>query len=221
MKLDVKIMASPTRTKYLESMLKSLDKNDDIIVYDDRKEVGSAMYNARRCWKSKLDTNITHRLVLQDDLELCNDFLSNVQNCIEIFPNAIWSLYSSRITYNDQVDKTTPYVSITGNGVHGQAVIIPVQYIKPLFEWIDKTLGKEYPHDDCAIGTYANINNIPVFTTVPSMVQHLGHSDSVLKYNNKNKISKVYIGKDLSHVEWQHFWFSKTPRIIKNNLYLK
>jgi hypothetical protein len=217
--ISVKIMATPKRTKYLSSMLKSLKLDKSIVVFDDRKKGGDAMYNARRCWLSPLEHNqVTHRLVLQDDLELVDNFLDIVKQALDSFPDAIWSLYSSRIYYEDRESDDTPYLSIKGNGVHGQAIIIPVKYIKDCFNWIDETLGFDYPHDDCAIGTYANVKNIPVYTTIPSLVQHLAPNESALKYNNKNKISKVYEGKDVSHIDWTNKKVYETKRVIKNSL---
>ena len=39
----------------------------------------------------------------------------------------MWSFYSSRIFYTDRESDDTPYLSIRGNGVHGQAIMIPVK----------------------------------------------------------------------------------------------
>jgi hypothetical protein len=222
--LSVKIMATPKRTKYIPNMLKSLNMDKNIVMFDDRKELGDAMYNAKRCWLAPLEKeNVTHRLVLQDDLELVNDFMPIITEAIKNFPDVIWSLYNSRIRFDDvpsadwkTFDNLIPYVNTNGGGVYGQAIIIPVKYIDDCFKWIDIHLGKDYIHDDRAIGAFAFKNNIPVYTTIPSTVQHLAANDSTLKYNNKKKISKVYIGKDLSNIDWTTKEFHVSKSFIKN-----
>ena len=219
--IDVKIMATPKRTKYLENMLKKLNMSEDIIIFDDRKDGGGALYNARRCWNYPVKEGVTHRLVLQDDLLLCEDFIQTLTKAIENFPYAMWSLYSSRVTFEDVEDKTTPYLQKKGCGFHGQAICMPISYIKPCFDYIDNTFPKDYPHDDCAIGSFAKHYDMQVMTTVPSLVQHIAPNDSALGYNNKNKISKVWQGENVSHINWDTDTFSVTKRIISNNTYLK
>lgn len=153
-KIDVKIMATPKRTEYLENMLKSLGMSKDIIVSDDRPNGGGALYNAKRCWFAPIEYDVTHRLVLQDDLDLCDNFMNILETAVSNFPYAMWSLYSSRVRESDRNNKQSPYLQKRGCGFHGQAILMPANYIKPCFEYIESVFPKDYPHDDCAIGSF-------------------------------------------------------------------
>ena len=142
----------------------------------------------------------THRLVLQDDVMLCNNFQKIVTKAVEKHPDAVWTLYSSRLK-SEHMTKNTPYVRIRGNGIWGQAIIMPREHIVPCFEWVTKKFGADFPHDDTGIGFYTVEHKVPVFSTFPSTIQHLCPNNSVLGYNNKNKVSKVWQSADIE-ADW-------------------
>lgn len=137
--------------------------------------------------------NYSHICVMQDDLELCDNFEEIVKIMCEQFPNAIFSPYNSRMKY--EFKKTSsPYILVKGS-CYGQCIIVPTKYIEMINKWVERRCPEGYPHDDVAIGEFANDNNIKMFATIPSIIQHKEPCNSMLKYNNKNKISKVYEGK--------------------------
>lgn len=148
----------------------------------------------------------THIAVLCDDLELCIDFDKIVAIMCKMHPDAIFSPYNSRLHFSDRL-YNSPYVKNKGCGCYGQCIIIPVKYIKLFNDWVKQRCPEDYPHDDVAVGEFAKDNNIEVFCTIPSILQHIEPCNSILKYNNKNKISKVYINKIAPLME---DWYSTT-----------
>ena len=61
-----------------------------------------------------------------------------------------------------------------------------------------------YIYDDGLYLMYCIENNLPVYTTRVGLLQHLCPTDSTLGYNNKNKISKVFLGEDIyDKVNWK------------------
>lgn len=159
--------------------------------------------------------NYTHICVMQDDLELCNYFEEIVSTMCETFPDAMFSPYNSRLHWEDR--KTdSPYLLCKGGACYGQCVIIPTKYIQSLNEWVERRCPPDYPHDDVALGEFSNDNHIQLFSTIPCILQHIEPTNSTLKYNNKNKVSKVYKGKDAPSME---NWLDKnySVRVVGNS----
>ena len=200
MKCDVRIMASPKRRAYVKGMLRQLGVDESIVTYDDRPQGGGAMYTARKTWLFPFGSGVTHRCVLQDDLEVAPGFLEAIGRIVGAYPEAIFTLFCPKIDLA-RLEARGPYCRIDGHGVWGQAVIIPKEHIAPLFAWIDR-INPAFPHDDTAIGQYAELHDIPVMTTIPGLVQHCCPTESLLGFNNRKKVSKVYTGADASVIDW-------------------
>lgn len=202
-KCDVKIMAVKPRRKMVLKMCEQLGlSEEECVIYDDRPSGGGTLYTCRKCWESPVADGVTHRVVLQDDLELCNDFIATINKIINVNPEFIFTLFCPRVRYSHAVDDS-PYVIIKGWNTWGQGIVMPVSYVKPMFEFADRELGADFPYDDGIYAWWAKRERIWIATTIPSTIQHLCPSDSTLGYNNKNKVSKVWRGKDLSDVNWE------------------
>ena len=200
-KLDIRIMGVKKRRELILSELEKLGLSEDIVIYDDRPNGGNAMYNARRAWLSPF-MDCTHRLVLQDDLILCDKFTEILENCIRMFPEAVWTLFNSRL----RAVRDTRFFRFSGQEIWGQAVVMPIKIISECFNWIEETLGKDYPHDDRGIELFLREIHpeIPVVTTAPSLIQHLCPTESQLGYNNRNKVSKVWKGENVTMYGWDN-----------------
>lgn len=208
MKVEFRIMGvMKRREKYILPMLESLGMDESIVFYDEHNgKMKNALSNAKNAWLAPTDADFV--CVLQDDLLLCDGFVEAATECANNFPNAIFSFFNTRLRKEDGSIET-PYVKTIGCGVWGQAIMIPTYMIEPCFFWINENYGKDYKHDDIAIGFFASMNGVDVMTTVPGIVQHLAHNDSVLGYNNKNKVSQVF--QPCVDVE-----FFKTKKFIKS-----
>ena len=205
MKCDIKIMGAPKRLGNISKMKSFLGLSDSDVFIDDRPNGGDAMYTARKTWTLDFAKGITHRCVLQDDLEICSGFKQAINRIVNKHPDCIIGLYTSRNISSFGTEN--PFIEVLGGGVWGQAVIIPKQIIPKIFEWVD-SINPNYPHDDAAISEYARLHGVKVLLTRWSLVQHLCPTDSLLRYNNKQKVSKVYIGSlDAEYI----FWESNAP----------
>lgn len=216
MKCDIKIMASPKRRAYVEEMVERLHLDiDKDVFFDDRTDPKGAMYTARKTWLLPFeDESVTHRCVLQDDVLTGKDFEHIIQRLVSTYPDEVFSLYCSRTALVD-MKKDGNYVEIAGCGVWGQGVIIPRKHIQPLFAWVD-SINPDYPHDDTAIGEYAKFHGVRVLTTVPNLIQHNCPTASLLGYNNKNKVSKVFYPGDVRSLDWE-YKANKLPSIYAPN----
>ena len=208
---DIKIMAVKPRRNFVLEMCKKIGlPEESIVIYDDRPDGGGPLYTCRKCWEAPIPEGITHRVVLQDDLLICNDFVNIINRIVNAQPDFIFSLYCSRLKPED-ADSRTPYLIIKGTNAWGQGMLMPVKHIKPMFEFADRELGVNFPYDDGIYIWYAIENSIPIATTIPSTIQHLCPTDSTLGYNDKRKVSKVWMGEDISDFNWdsKSFIFTK------------
>lgn len=214
MKCDIKIMGSPKRIGNIEKMRQKLGLSVTDIFLDNRPNGGHAMYTARRTWGLKFEEGVTHRCVLQDDLDICEGFEKAINRIVEQNPDCIISIYNPMKPMNGK----SPYIKIVGCDLWGQALIIPKDIIPKIFEWVD-SINPDYPHDDVAIAEYARIHGVTVLATRDSLVQHLGHNTSLLGYNNKNKVSKVFLGdKSAETIEWES---DEPMTVIKRRCFMK
>lgn len=174
--LDIKLMAHPSRAEHVQKMLNQLGLPDSIVVWDDRPQGGDAMYTARKAWSLPLVENCAHRLVLQDDVLLCDNFISIVERISQAHPNCAISL----INFNKEIPPNydIPYHWTTY--LPGCAIMLPQQVISSFLNWTP-TKEKWLPHDDWCITDFCSHNRIQMICTKPSIVQHLD-GKSLLPY---------------------------------------
>lgn len=197
-KVDVKIMAVQSRKTYAEYVFERVKENPTAqICYDPRgfNGVQDPWGNAKRIWLMEPAVGCTHKLVLQDDIDLVYDFLFYVDKCITFQPNAVWGFFISY--YLDDVitdNPDTPFVRIRGCRMSGQAILIPNEYVSSIVSDTDAVFGTDYKHDDNRIGWWCAMNGIPVFTPNPALVQHRTMSSTVM---HKPHTTNKWIGKDI------------------------
>lgn len=210
-KVDIKIMAVKPRRKMVLAMLEKMGLSEaDTVIYDDREHGGGTLYTCRKCWEAPIAEGITHRLVLQDDLLLCNNFVEIINRIANAQPEFVFTLFCPRMKFEYALSDS-PYVIVKGRNAWGQGMMMPIDFIKPMFEFADRQLGKDFPFDDGIYSWWAVQEGIQIMTTVPSTIQHLCPTESTLGYNNSKKISKVWTGEDLSGVNWDSRAFTFSP----------
>ncbi len=175
--VDIKVYGVHSRDENIMKIKQSIGLKDDDIFYDDRPNGGLALYTAKKAWFAPIPDNVTHRLVLPDDVEVCNDFWNLCEKITSMHPDAIFSLYPPMSEKKLRMKNThTPYMK--ANGLAGIGVIMPVKYIDECFDFIKRTFNDEI-EDDYAMDRFAVSRKIPVLTTVPALLQHIG-DDSIL-----------------------------------------
>lgn len=191
MKFDIKIYGIEERQDNILKNKEILNLSDDdiIILKKEDRVTPQDRFPYKMCKKSfmsPIPDDVTHRVVLQDDVELAPNFKEYIDKIITAQPDAIFMLtaldFRAKNNYGDTLQ--SPYVNV-GVFVSGCALVIPVKYINNMFEWIEKTYPNIYlcdPHEDAAIKIFADTYNIPCLTTVPSLVQHIGDVSTCCNY---------------------------------------
>lgn len=189
--VDIRIMAHPSRADNVRLMLDSLGLSDEIVIWDDRPNGGDAMYTARKAWEYPAPEGCTHRLVLQDDGELCDGFTSIAEQVAVRHPDKVVTfMHEGSIESNERYK---PFVFTVG-----VALMMPFKLIPRLWDFVDNRMqfytGSTYDdvikHDTTTIRLWMANNNIDCVTTVPSIVQHIG--DVSLVGINRRRIATDY-----------------------------
>lgn len=180
MQISITVMAVPARklqAEYLAAILRYYPFSDVSVTYD---QVAAGTHESE--WlngKNSLLAGVgkgDYHVVIQDDAILTPNFYENIEGAINNCPGgkALISLYTGkarpfpkRVTY--AVNKTTHatwlrYMLL----MWGVGIIIPTDHIKHLLEFVE---DRTEPYDT-RIGIFYQRNRLPVFYTMPSLVDH-------------------------------------------------
>lgn len=163
---DIKIMGVESRMKNIIKTKKALHLTDRDIVIDKKMRM-SPFLSSLDVLGLPEDINVTHRLILQDDILLATNFIEFINMLVNIAPDAIFSLYS--FTGYKPYRKEAKILR-TGGKIWGPATIIPIKYRDTLFS-LAEAVRSDYIHDDGFYSYYAKKNGIEVLTTCPNVVQ--------------------------------------------------
>lgn len=172
-KIDIHIYGVHERDVMIANTVNKLGLSYDNVHYDDRIERGLMMYTAKKAWLAPIPNGVTHRVALADDVEVCDGFWEICEQIVETHPDKIISLFPYEfMERNPLIDGyDTPYFKCSI--LSGCAIIMPVQYIKPCFEYV-KDRFNDVCADDEGIQAYADSHGIGMLTTIPAIIQHIG-----------------------------------------------
>ena len=208
---DIQMIASiishPIRKELLNALTIQLDEQsiDYIITTDKEDNIKNNVINALK----KADTNI---ILLQDDILLGNNFLTNAKNAINAKPNDFISYFALSNYINAKQYRRCCFVYTTCL-VQTVALSIPFKYIYNLIEFME---GYDYERDDEVISLFLKENNLKCYYTIPSLVEHIGRV-SLTKENPPYRRANWFI-KDFT---WKNNGREEYVRDIWNYRMLK
>lgn len=223
MKLDAYVMGVKARASLINNLLARTGLDSSRIILDDRgfKGGGNCWYTCKKVWTQPVPEGVTHRLLLQDDVLVVDDFISICEKIIDVFPDVIWSL-NGGVWIKPEMKKTdSPYINIRGCKTSGEAFIIPVQHIKPMLEWSDAIFGEDYIHDMSRVGYYALYHGIPMYGTIPSLTYHQQIQSMIPKHNRRDRVTHAWMGEHIGLQNWENKNVNQSPFMISNIWYKK
>ena len=177
MKTDVHIYGVHARDSMISAIVAKLNIPSVNVHYDDRSNGGGTLYTAKKAWLAPIPEGVTHRIALQDDVEVCDHFLDIAEQIVVAHPKSIISLFPfdfmRRFSALEECD--TPYFEPCTLSACG--IIMPIDYIQPCFNYI-KQRYNDACDDDYGIRDWARYNGVQILTTIPALIQHLG-DDSI------------------------------------------
>jgi hypothetical protein len=191
-KISASVMAHPKRkvqAEYLAAILRLYPFCDVSISYDhpDAGTHQDEWNNGKRAMLAGVGKSEWH-VVIQDDALLTPNFYENIEGAIKAVPKkSIISLYTGkarpfpkRIKY--AVDKAVTATWLKHWLLYwGVGLVLPTSHIEPMIDFVN---DREEPYDT-RIGIFYQRNMLPVYYTVPSLVDHDDDLDSLLGHGIK------------------------------------
>lgn len=173
MKIEYRIYGVRKREETIRLNQKILGIPDSAIIFDDRPNGGDVMYTARKAWLKPAKEDTTHLCVMQDDIELCDNFCAILDRIVTTHPSDVISLFPYNYqTQTYQLDHLpTPYIHTLS--VSGCAVVMPVKQVKECFEFIRNEYNWNI-QDDIGIDRWLSHKRRQAITTIPAIIQHIG-----------------------------------------------
>jgi hypothetical protein len=188
MNISVTVMAVPSReirAEHLRSLLQRYPFSDISVTYD-FAEGGtheSEWNNGVESLRSGLGKGDWH-CVIQDDAILTPNFYENIEGAINNCPGGktLISLYTGmprplgkrvKLAVDKVVDETWLEYWLLMWGV---GILIPTSHIEPMIDFVS---DRTEPYDT-RIGIFYQRNRLPIYYTMPSLVDHDDDLDSLL-----------------------------------------
>lgn len=206
------------RRRFLAAMEASLGGKEAIKervlsykVYTDTLEGKSQRHRharpcAERAWRKEHHPDATHVLGLQDDIICAGGFFEALAQILEARPDDIVSLMTLRGLQKEVYEQGDAWMCGNG-GLTGQAILIPRPQILAIWDWADLWLP-DVTYSDMPISAWAMAHQRKLWFTVPSLVEHLGASDSLIGHSNNRHVAGLFF-PDVSHVDFRQV--PKTP----------
>ncbi len=176
--LSVAVQHHPSRADLIGPLLERLGEPVDVVADPDPH--GSP--NPWRTYRHARETtpgHATHRLVVQDDAEPCENFLAAARLAAAARPHRLLVFfvggapvtYARRVWDACQLEKTW---AVLPNGTWCPAVCVlwPVPMIRPFLDYAGELVPARFVADDEIIGRYLAHSGQSALASVPSLVEH-------------------------------------------------
>ena len=174
--VDIKIVASHQREEMVENLREALGLTDQDIFYDERTETGNPYLAVKQTWLLPHEEGVTHRVVLNDDVQVCNGFKQIIEQMAQSHPDCAFSLFTMAFDgdcYNDFISGLdSPYIRHDWS-MWGCAILLPIGIVEECFSYIDTVFGND-ALESFGILSFLRHKQIPVLSTIPITVQHIG-----------------------------------------------
>lgn len=211
-RLSFAFMAVPQRQSHVEQVVARVREQ---VAGDARFAGVSVSYDVDRrgCWHGwstawqahRQWSNVTHHVVLQDDVLVCGDFPQTMLALASARPDDFVSGFLPRKSVTQAVEQGLSWVRTT-RFLWAQCVLAPVCLGDACLAWVAEQeaqgLGQDWRiHDDVRIAAWLRAHRRPMFVAVPHPVEHVGdelEGGSVMKHNGKPELrrARAWLGED-------------------------
>jgi hypothetical protein len=172
-RISAAVMAHPSRLPQARALR---DRHPELgleIITDDNPERRHSRDTARRAWAAA-PPYATHHLVVQDDIELADDFAARMLAAVSARPGQALSFFAEWGSRTAGVVRLAAleganWAAVVDEYVPTQAVVMPVAAARGFAE---STTEPDEP-DDEALARWLTAADIAALVSVPNIVQHL------------------------------------------------
>ena len=195
----------PERINWIQNNKTILDLPDNSIFIDYNH--AGCVPTSKNAWSK--DTDKPFIMVMSDDVELCNGFISYCKRIVNAHPDKIISLFPIQFTRpvpGSRLPKISPY--ILTNKISGCGIIMRTEWVKPCIN----SWPPDAKDDDSSIHVWAVKNRIEVLTTLPSLIQHIGDVSTI--DTNRHLGKTPYFSKNPNNMDWDSKFITSWTNII-------
>ncbi len=160
---------------------------------------------SRRAWKTAGSKGATHHLVIQDDVVPCRDFVKTLLHILRLKPDVPIGIYANRKVIEEARRAASSWALIP-DGVWGQGIMLPADLAWDFLKWERAHVVAEgdyvRKHYDTRMAMWALKTKRPIWATVPSLVEHVAPSESLLGFSNKHRVARWFAGVNTSGLEF-------------------
>lgn len=113
--VDIKIVASRKRQDMAENLRDVFELTDTDIVYDESEETGNPYKSVKQTWLLPHEDGVTHRVVLNDDVQVCSGFKQIIEQMTQSHSDCVFSLFTMSFdseSYDDFISGLeSPYIN--------------------------------------------------------------------------------------------------------------
>src|SRR6266404_5724186 len=206
-RLSIAIQHTPARADdpVFKQLVSDLPMATVVTDPDPQNDYASTWRTYRECLRST-PFNATHRLILQDDVRVCRNFVKGVEAAIQSRPDSLLSFFISMMpqysaTANAQAwDRGDAWSALdTREWTPSQALCWPAFLIGPMIRHADANpIMGSYTADDQVVGQFLRGRGMNALASVPSLVQHV-HAEQTSLDGSVNRVG--------DHRYALHCWF--------------
>jgi hypothetical protein len=197
--LSLCIQHHPARTHLLPNLLERIG-GAELVVDPDPGGEPSPLRTYQECLR-RTPKWATHRIVIQDDVWLCDGFREKAETAIAEHPTAFMAFFvpavaacgGNRMTH--ALKKRERYANISGvTTTPVVALSWPVVHIEAFLRYCGLPMWEKQRGDDKVVGYFVKKNRLTVLATVPSLVEHPDVEPSLVRgqnFNGKSRIRKA------------------------------
>lgn len=161
-------------------------------------------WNYRRAAERLVEMGASHVLVLQDDFELCQNFLDGCFRLIELKPDRLVSIFHMRWKVAERCEEANTNWFVDIDRIYGSQFLCPVDFLRDFLPWVDKHVDPALKHDDVRWSIwsrYAENSPREVWTVAKSLLQHRAPLQSLMGHNRPHNVAPRFCG-DANSVDW-------------------
>lgn len=177
--ISVAIMAHPRRLDEARRLADTLRPWQAAIAVDPAPHgPPTTLRTARAAW-SRIGAGASHHLVLQDDVELCRDFVRRVEAAVEEHPDTPLAFYANWNSWNGAATRAAALQgaswvpAVPGEWVPTLALLLPRHDVAALLSAVPAADAPPEP-DDVVVARELAARHRRVLISVPHLVEHVG-----------------------------------------------
>lgn len=203
--ISFSIMGVPERLPNIRILYKELFPKPILCIDEQYRGL---WWNANRAWL-RYDPAKEYHAVIQDDVQLCKNFMERLENVMSQVSSPCYTLYQSMILHKEirlAYKEGFNFISLDRTRT-AQCIIIKTSLIRRMISWINETIkpNETNTHDDENISAWLQKHKLRAILPIPELLRHTGIFSSTIGHSGDYE-EKLFIDQR-SRINTQ------TPRI--------